>query len=168
MSFKNESTRCKDTTKRGEPCRAAATAGGLCFFHANPNKASELGRIGGRSKGRINTEMVDPLPLSNAHLGRSGTRPITPGLCPYETTPLPLLDDAIAVRDTVTRLIADVHAGKVEPKVIAVLTDLINLRLRALDAVREFESLERSHLLTIDMQARRLAMMAGLRDDGSE
>lgn len=94
--------------------------------------------------------------------------PITPGLCPCKTTPLPLLDDAIAVRDTVTRLIADVHAGKVEPKVIAVLTDFINLRLRALDAVREFESLERSHLLTTDMQARRLAMMAALRDDGSE
>jgi hypothetical protein len=81
---------------------------------------------------------------------------------------LPLLDDAIAVRDTVTRLIADVHAGKVEPKVIAVLTDFKNLRLRALDAVKEFESLETSHLLTIDMQARRRAIMAGLRDDGSE
>jgi len=26
----------------------AATAGGLCFLHANPNKASELGWIGGR------------------------------------------------------------------------------------------------------------------------
>src|SRR5580704_10939429 len=144
MTLKTPDSRCQGQTKTGKPCRAAATAGGLCFFHANPNKASELGRIGGRSKGRAAAEMVKPLPLSNAHLGRSGTLPIRPGLCPYETTPLPLLDDAIAVRDTVTRLIADVHAGKVEPKVIAELTDLINLRLRALDAVREFEQQERN------------------------
>jgi hypothetical protein len=43
----NSSSRCKGQTKSGNPCRAAAIAGGLCFFHANPNKTSELGRIGG-------------------------------------------------------------------------------------------------------------------------
>lgn len=73
MSSRNEDTHCKGTTKRGEPCRAAATAGGLCFFHANPNKAPELGRIGGRSKGQAAAEITDPLPV---------------------------LNDAIAVRDT--------------------------------------------------------------------
>jgi len=40
--------RCGAKTKEGKPCRAAATEGGLCFFHANPNKAAELGRVGGR------------------------------------------------------------------------------------------------------------------------
>jgi hypothetical protein len=42
MISKNKNTRCSGRTQKGEPCRAAATPGGLCFFHANPNKASEL------------------------------------------------------------------------------------------------------------------------------
>jgi hypothetical protein len=50
MTPKNRDSRCKAQAKSGKPCRAAATAGGLCFFHANPDKASELGRIGGRNK----------------------------------------------------------------------------------------------------------------------
>src|SRR5579872_2345311 len=40
--------RCQATTKAGKPCKGPATAGGLCFFHANPARARELGRIGGR------------------------------------------------------------------------------------------------------------------------
>jgi len=44
MDAKQNGSRCKARTKAGKPCRAAATAGGLCFFHANPEKASELGR----------------------------------------------------------------------------------------------------------------------------
>lgn len=47
MPPKNLDPRCKAQAKSGKRCGAAATAGGLCFFHANPNKASELGRIGG-------------------------------------------------------------------------------------------------------------------------
>jgi hypothetical protein len=166
MSFKNESTRCKGTTKRGEPCRAAATAGGLCFFHANPNRASQLGRIGGRSKRNAAAETADPLPLSNSNTGRGGTRKII-GFPPFEATPLPLLDDAIAVRDTVTRLIADVHEGKVQPKVAAELAALLSLRLRALDAVREFERLERCHIHATWWQARRIAERSVLDDDES-
>ena len=44
MVTKRKENCCKGRTKAGNLCRAAATAGGLCFFHANPNKASELGR----------------------------------------------------------------------------------------------------------------------------
>ncbi|MGO8807844.1 MAG: DUF5763 domain-containing protein [Candidatus Sulfotelmatobacter sp.] len=29
---------CQALTKSGKPCQAAATSGGLCFFHANPCK----------------------------------------------------------------------------------------------------------------------------------
>lgn len=83
-------SRCKALTKKGKPCPAAATAGGLCFFHSNPNKASELGRIGGRRK-----------------------RPIVP----ENAEPLPALDSMVAVRDVVDRLIADVYAGKLNPKI---------------------------------------------------
>jgi hypothetical protein len=91
-------SRCKSRTKAGKPCGAAATAGGLCFFHANPNKASKLGRIGGRSKRHTPAESRDPLPP---------------------------LDNAIAVRDTAARLIADVIAGKVHPRVAAGLAPLM-------------------------------------------
>jgi hypothetical protein len=74
MTHKNLNSRCKAIAKSGEPCRAAATEGGLCFFHANPDKASELGRIGGRGNRRAAGENADPLPT---------------------------LDNALAVRDTV-------------------------------------------------------------------
>ena len=84
MSAVKKDHRCKTKTKSGKPCRAAATAGGLCFFHANPDKASELGRIGGRSKRRA---------------------------AGVNTDPLPTLDNALLVRGTVDRLIADVDAG---------------------------------------------------------
>jgi len=89
--LKTSSSPCQALTKKGKPCRAAATEGGLCFFHANPNKAVELGRIGGKTRGRI---LVG-------------------------TEPLPNLDNAIAVRDAVARLIADIYAGKLHPRIAA-------------------------------------------------
>jgi hypothetical protein len=48
-----------------------------------------------------------------------------------------------------------------------VLADLINLRLRALDAVREFEQLESGWLQGTWSEARFLVRMASLRDDES-
>jgi hypothetical protein len=105
MHTKRRESRCKARTKAGKPCGAAATDGGLCFFHANPNKASELGRIGGRSKRHVAAESGDPLPT---------------------------LDNAIAMRDTVAQLIADVLAGKVHPRVAASLAPLMNLQLHAI------------------------------------
>lgn len=51
--------RCQATTKAGRPCRAPASAGGLCFLHANPAQARELGRIGGR-KNRQQTQTPRP------------------------------------------------------------------------------------------------------------
>jgi len=98
--------RCKGRTKSGKPCLAAATAGGLCFFHANPDKASELGRIGGRSNRRVVGENPDPLPK---------------------------LETAIAVRDALAVLIADVYAGKVHTRTATSLAPLLNLQLRAIE-----------------------------------
>jgi hypothetical protein len=112
MNSRNEDSRCKGVTKRGEPCRAAATAGGLCFFHANPSKASELGRIGGRKNRHVVADMIDPLPV---------------------------VVNEFSVRDIVARLVADVSAGKVHPKMAASLAQLLNLQLRtfgALDAAQ--------------------------------
>jgi len=106
MTHKNLDSRCKARAKSGKPCRAAATAGGLCYFHANPNKASELGRIGGRRKRFLAAENADPLPK---------------------------LENATAVRDAVTQLVADVYAGRVNSRVAANLAPLLNLQLRAIE-----------------------------------
>jgi hypothetical protein len=105
MTPNNPKPRCKAQAKSGNPCRAAATAGGLCFFHANPDKASELGRIGGRSKHPSVAEGADPLPK---------------------------LETAGAVQEAVGKLFADVHAGKVHPKIAARLTPLLRLQLQAI------------------------------------
>lgn len=91
--------------KKDRPCRPAAAEGGLCFFHANPNKAAELGRISGRKNGRV----------------------------PVQTDPLPNLDRATAVRETVAGLIADVYSGKLNPGITAGLAPLMHLQLRAFD-----------------------------------
>src|ERR1700722_643434 len=103
---KNSDSHCTSIAKTGKRCRAAATAGGLCYFHANPKKASELGRIGGRRK-------------------RSATA--------EDLTPLPKLETASAVPDAVGQLIADVHAGKMNSRVAANLAPLLNLQLRAIE-----------------------------------
>jgi hypothetical protein len=55
-------SRCQGQTRSGRPCRAAATAGGLCFFPACPNKASKLGRIGGKSNRHFAGANTNPLP----------------------------------------------------------------------------------------------------------
>jgi hypothetical protein len=110
MTLKSSNSPCQALTKKGKPCRAAATEGGLCFFHANPNKAVELGRIGGKKNGRM---LVG-------------------------TEPLPNLDNAMAVRDTVARLIADVYAGKLHPRIATGLAPLMHLQLRVLEKT-EFE-----------------------------
>jgi hypothetical protein len=49
--------------------------------------------------------------------------------------PLPKLDNAVAVRDAVARLIADVLSGTLHPRVAAGLAPLMNLQLRAIEAV---------------------------------
>ena len=47
--------RCQGVTKSGAACTAWPMEGGLCYFHANPAKASELGRRGGQGKSPANS-----------------------------------------------------------------------------------------------------------------
>jgi len=101
-----DKNRCKGQTRAGKPCRAAATPGGLCFFHANPDKASELGRIGGRKNRHTAGENADPLPW---------------------------LENAIAVRNAVAQLIIDVHSKKLHPRIASVLTPLLKLQMQAIE-----------------------------------
>ncbi len=44
---------CKAKTTTGKACRTPASAEGLCFFHANPDRARSLGQIGGRKSRRV-------------------------------------------------------------------------------------------------------------------
>jgi len=111
MDKKPKERRCKGRTKSGAPCRAAATASGLCFFHGNPDKASELGRIGGRKNRHITNENLDPLPTLNT---------------------------ALAVRETGDRLIRDLHGGKIDPRTASSLALLLRLQLHAIDTA-DFE-----------------------------
>ena len=104
MTRARDTSRCKAQTKAGKPCRAAAMGGGLCFFPANPNKASELGRIGGRK---------------NRHT------------FPNEE-PLPALKTATAVREMVDRLISGVYSGTVDAKIASGLAPLLTIQLRAI------------------------------------
>ena len=95
--------RCKGTTRDGRPCRAAPTEGGLCFFHANPDKAVELGRIGG-TKNRYPFVGEDRPPLA--------------------------IESVKEVQTTLTRLIDEVYSSKLSPKTAAGLAALLNLQWR--------------------------------------
>src|SRR5581483_488096 len=92
MSTKRQAGRCKGLTKKGKPCPTAATPGGLCFFHANPDKASELGRIGGQKNRRSPVNAADSLSQ---------------------------LQTATDVGEMLDRIIPDIYAGQINPRIAA-------------------------------------------------
>jgi hypothetical protein len=68
---------CRARDKKGEPCRAAAGAGGLCYFHANPDLTKTLGRQGGRKNRHFAGIDVEVPPNMNAgDLNALGSRTI--------------------------------------------------------------------------------------------
>lgn len=121
MKTKQNDNHCKGRNKNGGPCRAFATEGGLCYLHANPKKAVELGRKGGRK---------------NRHAPAAITM-----------NPLPPLTTATNVRDSVAGLIDDVRSGRVPQKTASVLTPMLNLLLKAIetsDLEQRIEALEKA------------------------
>ena len=96
--------RCKGVTKNGTPCTAWAMEGGLCYFHANPDKAAELGRNGGRRR-------------------RSIYEQSTEHIAPPES--------AADVRRMLAETMAEVKAGRMDPKVANTLTNVATVLLRA-------------------------------------
>jgi hypothetical protein len=60
-STAHSSSRCKTRTKAGNDCNAPVVENGLCFFHGNPERLTELGRQGGR-KNRRQTRVDPDLP----------------------------------------------------------------------------------------------------------
>jgi hypothetical protein len=112
MRAQQNENRCKSRTKAGKPCHAAAMEGGLCFFHANPTKAAELGRIGGRRNRHIFMGLADPAKD---------------------------LKTAKGVLEECARLIENVYTGKIPPKIASCVAPLLNLQMRVIQ-VAELEA----------------------------
>jgi hypothetical protein len=89
------------TAKSGKPCAAPPTEGGLCFFHANPNQARELGRAGGR-KNRY-------LPL---------------------TMELPNVLNTAAANDLIRHAIGGLLSNEMDPRQVGALVQLVNCSQR--------------------------------------
>ena len=110
---------CSGKTKHGKPCRAAAMESGLCYLHTNPGRAAELGRIGGRKNRHVVPEVLRPLPAMNSNAG---------------------------VRAAAEQMLADMYAGRLEPKKAAGLSALLNTLLRAQgtdDIEQKFKQIEK-------------------------
>jgi hypothetical protein len=96
---------CKAVTKDGRPCKAPPTEGGLCFFHANPDRVRQLGQIGGRKNRR---RSIDP-----SELGPLG---------------------AAAVRQMLAQTIFELQQNKVSPRSAAAMAQVSSVLLRAIQA----------------------------------
>jgi hypothetical protein len=95
--------RCNGKTKAGAPCRAPASSGGLCFFHANPDKAHILGQIGGRKN---RSQLPEPPALGSLSAGD--------------------------LRDILAEAIQDVRSKKITPRTAGALAQLCNSLHRVL------------------------------------
>ena len=94
---------CTGRTTTGEACRAPAVQGDLCYFHADPNRARTLGRIGG-SKNRA--PLPEPPAAGSLNMGN--------------------------LRDILAETIYDVRAKKISPRIGGALAQLCNAAHRIL------------------------------------
>src|SRR4051794_10022859 len=86
---------CQARTKAGKACKAVAVERGLCAFHADPQRAAQLGRKGGRKNRR--------------YPSGGKVKPVSPPRTARE------------VKDLLAETLADIHAGRREPKVASVM-----------------------------------------------
>src|SRR5664279_1677465 len=119
MSLKRSETtlvRCKATTSSGGRCKAKPHKDGLCFFHSDPKKAAELGRKGGRR---------------NRHT--------------YETPlqPVAVPESAGDVKRILAETMAEIRAGRMDPKLGSTLGYLGMGLLRAFEVADFEQRLER-------------------------
>lgn len=123
---------CQGKTKAGARCRAAASKGGLCFFHANPQSARTLGQIGGRQNRRSPVDLEVPDNMNAAQLcdvtgkamrlllaGEMGAREASAfaQLCNSLQRVLPTADLEARVAILENQLCQEVHAPHVEDRV---------------------------------------------------
>ena len=111
----DHSNRCEAKNKRGEPCRAAATETGYCYFHSKPDIASELGRRGGRM---------------NRRAAMTGDRS------------LPMLAGASGIRAAIEQTIDDLYKGTLSPRAAAALASLFSTLVRTLGPAELEEELK--------------------------
>lgn len=105
----SERALCKAITKNGTTCKAAPMASGFCFLHANPHKASELGRIGGKQNRR------DRRPSGYA---------------------LPKLDGLGSASERLQRIFEESMAGSMRPAVANILMKVTDLQTRVWEKIR--------------------------------
>ena len=98
---------CSAKTKRGTRCQAPPLAGSpFCAFHADPHRAAELGRKGGRkNRHYIEIENINVVPPST----------------PEE------------VKAFLSQSMADVRTGKLDPGRASALTYMASVLLKAID-----------------------------------
>jgi hypothetical protein len=99
---------CSAKTKRGSPCRAAAVHGTrFCAIHADPNRAAELGRIGG---------------LKNRHYVETDEVIIAPPKTPED------------VKNLLAQAMVDVRAKRLDPRTASTLTYMSSALLKAFES----------------------------------
>jgi hypothetical protein len=99
---------CNATTTAGKRCRAAAVKDGLCSLHADPKRASEMGRKSGQAR-----RTKDLLAEERAELSPPRT--------------------AQEVRVALGQFIADVRSKRLDPKVAGTLGYLANVLLKSIE-----------------------------------
>ena len=107
---------CKATASSGARCKAKPHKDGLCFFHSDPKKAAELGRKGGRR---------------NRHTYEAPLRPVI------------VPESAGDVKRMLAETMADVRAGRTDPKLGSTLGYLGTALLRAFEVAEIEQRLER-------------------------
>jgi hypothetical protein len=113
---------CKGRNKRGKPCGAPAGQDGLCALHANPSRAVELGREGGRKNRHVNTD-VPP-------------EPMIPPSAPAE------------VKLALGRLMSEVYGRQVDTKVATCLVYTATALLKAMELSDLDERLRKLEVLS--------------------
>ena len=103
---KETPAQCKAVKVNGERCKARPYKDGLCLFHADPARAAELGRKGGARRRRV-----------------------------YEsdTKEIAAPQNAADVKAILADVMAEIRAGKMDPKLGTVLGYLGTSLLKAIE-----------------------------------
>ena len=120
MPFKRQPTadgKCRAETRAGRPCAAPAVRGGIyCALHNDPQRAAELGRKGGTRSRKV-----------------------------YETPDrdIPAPRNACDVKNLLAEVMAEIRAGKMDPKLGTTLGYLGTSLLKAIETSGIEERLEK-------------------------
>ena len=107
---------CRATTSSGGLCKARPHKNGLCFFHSDPKRAAELGRKGGRR---------------NRHIYDAPLQPVA------------VPESAGDVKRMLAETMADIRAGRMDPKLGSTLGYIGMALLRAFEVADLEQQLER-------------------------